>query len=75
MNVYALIETEGQHKTVLGVFSKPELKEGVLKSYYGECATSFYDDVRDSGIEWTMVVTHPTGQATLTMMDFVIDEI
>lgn len=75
MNVYALVETDGNEKTILGIFSSPELKDGILKSYYGDCSCSDFVDVRDSGVEWYMLVTHAIGQVTLTMLEFGLDEI
>jgi len=75
MNGYVLVEKDGIDRTVLGVFSSPILPDGVLRSYYGDFTANDYQDIRDSGVEWDVLITHPTGQVILTMLEFTIDEI
>ena len=85
--VYLLVETDladnisGVFTYNLGVFSSPEVDDSLLEEYYGgKFEVLKFEDVRDSGIEWTKLVRYRDGdgdweKSLLTLHYFFLDEI
>jgi NADPH-dependent curcumin reductase CurA len=74
---YVIIETDIDDETfVIGVCSSPEKCRELVKEYYGEDVLIEEKDVRDSGIEFTALITEPDAESvTVTVQYFETDKL
>lgn len=78
MNVFALLDcSEGRYGAdVLGVFDHSAIPDDELIPYFGKFARKSLRDIRDSGVEWELVIVTDDGEVHRLMLhEYTINEI
>jgi len=76
MNVKVIVETDDSdlETIVIGVASSRETAMEIINTYYGKpLEVSNFNDVRDSGIDCTMIVKVGEYKAHILIEDFEVD--